>query len=67
MEFMCGETLFKHLVTGKKQPGRPNRASEAGKSGRSLEDVAAMEGKPTAKKLKATPKRGRGRGSGRGK
>ena len=51
-EFMCGVTPFKCLNTGKKQPGGPGRASEAGKSSRSLEDVAAMEGEPAAKKLK---------------
>ena len=51
-----GVTPFKCLNTGKKQPGGPGRASEAGKSSRSLEDVAAMEGEPAAKKLKVTPK-----------
>ena len=61
-EFKCRTTPFKHLVTGKKQPAGPGRASEAGKSGRSLEEVAAIEGKPAAKKLKATPKRGHSRG-----
>ena len=66
-EFMCGVTSFKHLITGKKQPGGSSRASEAGKSGRSLEDVAAMEGKRAAKKPKAIPKRGHGRGCSRGK
>ena len=55
-EFMCGPTLFKRLVTGKKQPGGPGTASEAGKSSRSLEDMAAIEGEPAAKKLKVTPK-----------
>ena len=63
-EFMCGAMPFKCLVTGKKQPGGPGRVSEAGKSHRSLEDVAAIEGEPAAKKPKVTPKPRRGRGRG---
>ena len=58
---------FKHLITGKKQPGGPSRASKVGKSGRTLEEVAAMEGEPAAKIPKTTPKRGRGRGHSRPK
>ena len=42
--FRCRVTLFKRLITGKKQPGRPGRSSETGKSSRSLKDVAEMEG-----------------------
>ena len=53
-EFVCKTTPFKCLITGKKQPGRPGRSSEAGKSGRKLEEVAAMEGTPPAKKPKVT-------------
>ena len=70
MEFKCQKTPFKRLITGKRQPGRPGRSSEArGGSSRSLEDVAEMEGVPPAKRTrkatksatatKATPK-GRG-------
>ena len=70
-EFRCRTTPFKCLIKGKKQPGRPGRTHEAGKSGRSLEDVAGMEGTTPAKKAKVTPKRGQGcrcrHGCGRGK
>ena len=69
-------TPFKRLVTGKKQPGGPGRR-EATKSGRSLEEVAAMEDSTQAKRTRATPKATlkatpkppsrRGRGKGRGK
>ena len=69
-DFKCQMTPFKRLITGKRQPGRPGRSSEArGGSSRSLEDVAKMEGAPLAKRTrkatksataaKATPK-GRG-------
>ena len=75
-DFRCQTTPFKRLITGKRQPGRPGRSSEArGGSSRSLEDVAEMEGVPLAKRTrkaiksataaKVTPK---GRGAkGRGK
>ena len=43
-EFRCGATLFKRLITGKRQPGGPDRSGDAGKFSRSLEDVAEMEG-----------------------
>ena len=75
-EFRCQKTPFKRLVTEKKQPGRPGRG-QAAKSGRSLEEVAEMEGGTQAKRKKATPKdtpkaalkppSRRGRGRGRGK
>ena len=39
----------------KKQPGGPGRTGEAGKSGRSLEDVAVMEGEPAAKNQRQHP------------
>ena len=58
-------TPFKRLITGKRQPGGPGRSSEAGKSRRKLEEIAAMEGATPAKQLKVTPKpacRGRGEG-----
>ena len=48
-EFKCQMTPFKHLVTGKKQPGGPGRLGETGKSGRKLEDIAAMEGSTSTK------------------
>ena len=74
-EFRCQTTPFKRLVTGNKQPGGPGRGS--GKSGRSLEEVAGLEGATPAKKSKATPKAppkstpkpagGRGQGKGIGK
>ena len=63
-EFRCQMTPFKRLITGKQQPSRPGRSSEAGKSGRKLEEVSAMEGASPAKQPKVTPKpkstRGRG-------
>ena len=80
-EFRCQTTPIKRLVTGKKQPGGPGRG-QATKSGRSLEEVAEMEGGTPGKKAKATPKTKpkatpkaplkspssrRGRGRGRGK
>ena len=75
-DFRCPMSPFKRLITGKRQPGRPGRLSEArGGSSRSLEDIAEMEGATPAKRTrkatksatatKATPK---GRGvKGRGK
>ena len=77
-EFRCQTTPFKRLVTGKKQPGRPGRATST-KSGRSIEEVAEIECATPAKrvkaamkatpKLKATPKpkSPKGRGQGKGK
>ena len=48
---------FKRLITGKRQPGRPGRSSEArGGSSRSLEDVAKMEGATPAKRTRTTTK-----------
>ena len=39
-DFRCPTTLFKRLITGKKQPGGPGRSSEVrGGSSRSLEEV----------------------------
>ena len=72
-DFRCPMTPFKRLITGKRQPSRPGRSSEArGGSSRSLEDVTKMEGAPPAKRTrkatksatatKATPK-GRGKKS----
>ena len=48
-EFRCQITPFKRLITGKRQPGGPGRSSEAGKSGRKLEEIAEMEGATPAK------------------
>ena len=57
MDFKCQMTPFKRLITGKRQPGRPGRSSEArGGSNRSLEDVAEMEGAPLAKRTRKTTK-----------
>ena len=73
-DFRCQGTLFKRLVTGKKQPDGPGRSSRVrGGSSRSLEDNAEMEGDPTAKRTRRTSKTTatttpKGRGSkGRGK
>ena len=66
-EFRCRATPFKRLITGKRQPGGPGRLGDAGKSSRSLEDVAEMEGATPAKQRKTTTKPAHGRGKGRGK
>ena len=68
-EFRCRATLFKRLITGKRQPSGPGRSSEVrGGSSRKLEEVAEMEGGTPAKQRKTTPtpKPARGRG-GRGR
>ena len=65
-EFKCQTTPFKHLVTGKKEPGGPGRGKGKGKSFRTVEEVQNLEGKPTAKKPKVPPKPGCGRSRGRG-
>ena len=72
-DFKAPRIPFKRLITGKRQPGRPGRLSEArGGSSRSLEGVAEMEYATPAKRTreetksaktaKATPK-GRGKKS----
>ena len=68
-KFRCGATPSKRLITGKRQQGGPGRSGNAGKSSRSLEDVAEMEGATPAKQRKSMPKpaHGRGRGKGQGK
>ena len=82
-DFRCQGTLFKRLVTRKRQPGRPSRSTEMrGGSSCTLEEVAEMEGATPAKQRKKTPKatpaakpeapskssKGRGKGSrGKGK
>ena len=56
-DFKCQTMPFKRLITGKRQPGGPGRSSEArGRSSRSLEDVAEMEGAPPAKRTRKTTK-----------
>ena len=66
-EFRCRATLFKRLITGKRQPGGPGRLGDTGKSSRSLEDVAEMEGATPTKQRKTMTKPACGRGKGRGK
>ena len=45
------------LITGKRQPGRPGRSSEGrGRSTRSLEDVAEMEGPTPSKRTRTATK-----------
>ena len=57
MDFRCQTTPFKRLITGKRQPGRPGRSSEArAGSSRSLEEVAEMEGAPPAKRTRKATK-----------
>ena len=55
-QFICGVTPFKRLITGKRKPGGPGRSGDVGKSSRSLEDVAEMEGATPAKQRKTTAK-----------
>ena len=57
MDFKSPMTPFKRLITGKRQPGGPGRSSEArGRSSRSLEDVAEMEGPTPAKRTRKATK-----------
>ena len=42
-EFGCKTTQFKHLVTGKKQPGGPGRGRKGGMSKRTLEQIKISE------------------------
>ena len=57
MDFKSPTTPFKRLITGKRQPGGPGRLSEArGRSSRSLEDVAEMEGPTPAKRTRKATK-----------
>ena len=56
-DFKAPTMPFKRLITGKKQPGGLGRSSEAkGRSSRSLEDVAKMEGPTLAKRTRMTTK-----------
>ena len=57
MDFKCPTTPFKRLITGKRQPGGPDRSSEGrGRSTRSLEDVAEMEGPTPSKRTRTATK-----------
>ena len=57
MDFKCQMTPFKRLITGKRQPGGPGRLSEGrGRSTRSLEDVAEMEGPTPSKRTRTATK-----------
>ena len=63
-DFQCQGTLFKRLVTGKKQPGGPGRSGEQ-RSKRTLEEVAKLEGNTPAKQTRRstrTPKSRTGKG-----
>ena len=63
-DFKCQGTPFKRLVTGKKQPGSPERSSKQ-RSKRTLEEVAELEGDTPAKqqrKSTRTPKPRTGKG-----
>ena len=63
-DFKCQGTLFKRLVTGKKQPGSLGRSSKQ-KRKRTLEEVAELEGDTPAKqprKSARTPKPRTGKG-----
>ena len=56
-DFRCLMMPFKRLITGKREPSRPGRSSEArGGSSRSLEEVAEMEGPTPAKRTRKTSK-----------
>ena len=73
-DFRCQGTPFKRLVTRKRQPGGPGRSSKAkGRSSRTLEEVAKLEGATPAKQRRkvtkttmaappAPPKPSKGRG-----
>ena len=60
-EFRCGTTLFKRLITGKRQPGGQ------GNSSRKLEDITTMEDATRSKQRKVKPKSTRRRVKGRGR
>ena len=57
-DFGCKTTPFKHLVTGKKQPGRPGRGKgERGMSSQTVEEVKQLEsGEPQQKRPKCGKK-----------
>ena len=56
-DLRCLMTPFKRLITGKRQPGRPGRSSEArGGSSRRMEEVTKMEGPTPAKRTRKASK-----------
>ena len=56
-DFRCPTMPFKRLITRKRQPGGPGRSSEVrGRSSRSLEEVAEMEGPTPAKRTRKASK-----------
>ena len=64
-DFQCQGTLFKRLVTGKKQPGGPGRSGEQ-KSKRMLEEVSELEGGTPAKQTRKSTRTTKSR-TGKGK
>ena len=57
MDFKCPMTPFKRLITRKRQPGGPGRSREGrGRSTRSLEDVAEMEGPTLSNRMRTATK-----------
>ena len=66
-KFRCRMTPFKKLITGKRQPGRPGKSGDTGKSSRKVEEVAKMEGAIPAKQKKVATKSTRRRCKGRGR
>ena len=79
-DFRCQGTLFKRLVTRKRQPGGPGRSSDQrGRSSRTLEEIAELECGTLAKQPRTStrttaktvqpkqPDKGRGGKKGRGK
>ena len=64
-DFQCQGTLFKRLVTGKKQPGGPGRSGKQ-RSKRTLEEVAELEGDTPAKQTRRSTRTLKSR-TGKGK
>ena len=57
VEFRCGTTPFKRLITRKRQPSRQGRLSEVrGGSSRQLEEVTKMKGATPAKQRRKATK-----------
>ena len=64
-DFQCQGTLFKRLVTGRKQPGGPGRSGKQ-RSKRTLEEVAELEGDTPAKQTRRSTRTLKSR-TGKGK
>ena len=64
-DFQCQGTLFKRLVSGKKQPGGPGRSGEQGRK-RTLEEVAELEDDTPAKQTRKSTRTTKSR-TGKGK